>query len=93
MQYVSPEMAAFKPEYKSSPEGYWTWGAVIMAASPTTPSSCRANEAPKNWKDMLDPKWTDAINVKVSISGLQHVELVHAAAALWRRLLVRSSRR
>ena len=23
---------------------------------------------------MLDPKWTDAISVKVSISGLQHVE-------------------
>ena len=30
-QYISPEMAAFKPEYKSKPEGYWTWGSVIMA--------------------------------------------------------------
>ena len=33
MQYVSPEMAAYKPEYKSSPEGYWTWGALVMAGN------------------------------------------------------------
>ena len=30
-QYISPEMAAFKPEYKSQPEGFWTWGSIIMA--------------------------------------------------------------
>src|SRR3954452_20403622 len=29
--YVSPEMAAYKPEYKSKPEGLWTWGVVIVA--------------------------------------------------------------
>ena len=74
MQYVSPEMAAYKPEYKSSPEGYWTWGALVMAAIAYNPKLVSAEEAPKTWKDMLDPKWTDAISVKVSISGLQHVE-------------------
>src|SRR6201996_6994628 len=26
--YVSPQMAAYKPEYKSQPEGLWTWGAI-----------------------------------------------------------------
>ena len=31
-----------------------------------------AAEAPKKWEDLLDPKWKDAINVKVSNSGLQH---------------------
>ena len=74
MQYVSPEMAAYKPEYKSSPEGYWTWGALVMAAIAYNPNLVSREEAPKTWKDMLDPKWTDAISVKVSISGLQHVE-------------------
>src|SRR4030095_8991876 len=31
-----------------------------------------AAESPKKWEDVLDPKWKDAINVKVSNSGLQH---------------------
>ena len=31
------------------------------------------DQAPKTWEDALDPKWTDAITVKVSNSGLQHV--------------------
>jgi iron(III) transport system substrate-binding protein len=71
-QYISPEMAAFKPEYKSKPEGYWTWGSIIMAGIAYNPNNVPAAEAPKKWEDLLDPKWTDAINVKVSNSGLQH---------------------
>jgi iron(III) transport system substrate-binding protein len=71
-QYISPEMAAFKPEYKSKPEGYWTWGSVIMAGLAYNPKNVSEAEAPKKWEDLLDPKWKDAINVKVSNSGLQH---------------------
>jgi iron(III) transport system substrate-binding protein len=74
MQYVSPEMAAYNAEYKSSPEGAWTWGALAIAAIAYNPNLVSAAEAPKTWQDMLDPKWTDAISVKVTISGLQHVE-------------------
>ena len=65
-------MAAFKPEYKSKPEGFWTWGSVIMAGIAYNPNNVSAAEAPKKWEDLLDPKWADAINVKVSNSGLQH---------------------
>jgi iron(III) transport system substrate-binding protein len=71
-QYISPEMAAFKPEFKSAPEGFWTWGSVIMAGLSYNPNNVPAAEAPKTWEDLLDPKWKDAINVKVSNSGLQH---------------------
>jgi ABC-type Fe3+ transport system substrate-binding protein len=71
-QYISPEMAAFKPEYKSQPEGYWTWGSIIMGGIAYNPNNVPAAEAPKTWEDLLDPKWTDAVNVKVSNSGLQH---------------------
>jgi iron(III) transport system substrate-binding protein len=71
-QYISPEMAAFQPEYKSKPEGYWTWGSIIMAGIAYNPNNVPAAEAPKSWEDLLDPKWKDAINVKVSNSGLQH---------------------
>jgi iron(III) transport system substrate-binding protein len=46
----------------------------VMAAIAYNPNLVSREEAPKTWKDMLDPKWTDAISVKVTISGLQHVE-------------------
>jgi iron(III) transport system substrate-binding protein len=72
MQYVSPEMAAYKPEYKSNPEGYWTWGTIIMAGIAYNPKTVPADQAPKSWKDALDPKWAGEISVKVSNSGLQH---------------------
>jgi iron(III) transport system substrate-binding protein len=71
-QYISPEMAAFKPEYKSTPEGFWTWGSVIMGGIAYNPKNVAEADAPKKWEDLLDPKWKDAINVKVSNSGLQH---------------------
>jgi iron(III) transport system substrate-binding protein len=72
VQYVSPEMAAFKPEYKSKPEGYWTWGSVIMGGIAYNKKNTPEAEVPKKWEDLLDPKWADGINVKVSNSGLQH---------------------
>jgi iron(III) transport system substrate-binding protein len=73
MHYISPEMAAYKPEYKSKPEGYWNWGAVVVAGIAYNPTLVPASEAPRNYMDLLDPKWTDNISVKVTISGLQHV--------------------
>jgi iron(III) transport system substrate-binding protein len=72
MQYISPEMAAYKPEYKSNPEGYWTWGTIIMAGIAYNPKTVPEDQAPKSWKDALDPKWAGEISVKVSNSGLQH---------------------
>ncbi len=72
MQYVSPEMAAYKPDYKSSPEGYWTWGAVVMAGIAYNPKIVPPDEAPKTWQDVLNPKWANSVSVKVSNSGLEH---------------------
>jgi len=72
VQYVSPEMAAYKPDYKSQPEGFWTWGSVIMGGIAYNPKNLAAADAPKKWEDLLDPKLKDGINVKVSNSGLQH---------------------
>ncbi|MGE3916755.1 MAG: ABC transporter substrate-binding protein [Hyphomicrobiaceae bacterium] len=70
-QYVSPEMAAFKPEYKSKPEGFWTWGCIITSGIAYNPNNVKPEDAPKKWEDLLDPKFKDALNVKVSNSGLQ----------------------
>jgi iron(III) transport system substrate-binding protein len=43
-----------------------------MAGIAYNPNNVPAADAPKKWEDLLDPKWKDAINVKVSNSGLQH---------------------
>src|SRR6266446_2680106 len=72
-RYVSPEMSAVSAAYKSEPEGYWTWGAMGPAGIAYNPTTVSADEAPKNWEQMLDPKWAGTVTVKVSNSGLQHV--------------------
>jgi iron(III) transport system substrate-binding protein len=64
-------MAAYKPEYKSKPEGSWTWACIIVSGIAYNPNVVKPEEAPKKWEDLLDPKWKDALNVKVSNSGLQ----------------------
>jgi iron(III) transport system substrate-binding protein len=71
--YISPSSSAYKPGYKSQPEGYWTWGAVMILGLAYNPNVVPPDQAPKTWQDALDPKWKDAINVKVSNSGAQHL--------------------
>ena len=71
-KYESPEYANYKPEHLSSPAGYFSWGAVIVAGIAYNPTILKEADAPKTWKALLDPRWKDTINVKVSNSGLQH---------------------
>lgn len=72
-RYVSPEMTGYKPAFKSAPEGYWTWAAFIMAGIAYNSKLVKPDEAPKSWRDALDPKWAGVINTKTSTSGLEHV--------------------
>jgi iron(III) transport system substrate-binding protein len=72
MEYASPELAGIAPPYKSKPEGQWMWGGVIVAGIAYNPTTVKPEDAPKSWKDLLNPRWKDSINVKVSNSGLQH---------------------
>lgn len=48
MEYHSPEMAHYKPEWKSKPEGFFTWGAIGVAGIAYNPQLVPRNEAPKN---------------------------------------------
>jgi iron(III) transport system substrate-binding protein len=73
VRYVSPEMTGYKSDFKSSPEGYWTWGALIIAGLAYNPKLLKPEDAPRTWKDALDPKYSGVINTKTSTSGLQHV--------------------
>jgi iron(III) transport system substrate-binding protein len=73
LRYVSPEMTAYNGDFKSSPEGYWTWGAMIIAGLAYNPKLIKPEDAPKTWKDALDPRYAGVINTKTGTSGLQHV--------------------
>jgi iron(III) transport system substrate-binding protein len=71
-RYVSPQMAAFRSEFKSKPEGYFTWAQLAPAAIAYNPKFLPADQAPKTWDDILNPKYAGTMNVKSSNSGVQH---------------------
>jgi iron(III) transport system substrate-binding protein len=72
-RYVSPEMAAYKKEYKSKPEGSWTWSVLMPAGLAYNPKVVSEAEAPKDWKELLDKKWSGVVSMKSANSGMQHV--------------------
>jgi iron(III) transport system substrate-binding protein len=71
--YLSPEMAAYKPFQKSNPEGYFTWDNQIIAGIAYNSNLVKPEDAPKTYKDLLNPRFANAINTKLSTSGLQHL--------------------
>ena len=73
-QYVSPEYSGYKAEYLSNPPGYFAWAGVTFAGIAYNRVKVKAEEAPKTWKDLLDPRWRNAISCKISASGLQFVQ-------------------
>jgi len=73
MEYRSPEMAHYETDWKSKPEGFWTWGAIGVAAIAYNPNLVPADQAPKNWLDAIDPRWKDTITSKASTSGMEHM--------------------
>lgn len=89
--YASPQLSHYGAEFKSEPEGLWTWGAVIMAGFAYNPAFLKAEEAPKSWSEIANPLWDNAVSVKSSNSGLQFLtwELVGRANggdAFWEKL-------
>jgi iron(III) transport system substrate-binding protein len=72
LHHPSPELGAYRADYKSHPEGYWTWGAIGVVGIAYNSNLLSADQAPKNWPDVLDPRWASGITVKTSNSGVQH---------------------
>ena len=72
--YHSPEAAAYPADVLSSPEGYYFYSGVTFGGIAYNTDKVAAADAPKNWKDLLDPRWRNSINTKQSTSGMQFVE-------------------
>jgi iron(III) transport system substrate-binding protein len=72
--YESPESGAYKKDNLSSPNGYFFWTGVDPAGIAYNVEKVSGSEAPKGWKDILDPRWKGKISCKISASGLQFVQ-------------------
>jgi iron(III) transport system substrate-binding protein len=71
-QYASPEYAAYKAEYQSTPPGYYGVPGVTFAGIAYNRTKVKAEQAPKTWKDILNPAFKDGISAKLATSGMQH---------------------
>ena len=60
--YRSPEAAGFIPELKD-PNGYWTAVYINYTTIGYNPKLVSEKEAPKQWEDLLDPKWRSKISI------------------------------
>ncbi len=54
--YRSPEAKSFIPEFKD-PSGYWTAIYINYTTIGYNPKMVSEKDAPKQWEDLLDPKW------------------------------------
>ncbi len=72
--YVSPQAEAYKAENMSSPAGAYFWTGVTFGGIGYNTAKVKAEDAPKTWKDLLDPRWRNAMSCKISASGLQFVQ-------------------
>jgi len=72
--YVSPEQAEYKPAYRSTPPGYFTFAGVTFCGIAYNRGKVKAEQAPKEWKDLLNPVFKDGISAKLSTSGMQHAQ-------------------
>ena len=71
-QYMSPEYAAYKPEYQSTPAGYFGVPGVGFSGIAYNRAKVKPEQAPKTWKDINNPAYKDGVSVKLATSGMQH---------------------
>src|SRR5262245_64668025 len=73
-QYLSPEYAHYKPEYQSTPPGYYGVPGVGFSGICYNRTKVKAEQAPKTWKDIVNPIHKDGISAKLATSGMQHAQ-------------------
>jgi iron(III) transport system substrate-binding protein len=61
-KYLWPNTAAWAPQHKD-PDGYWVASNINGIVVVYNTSLVPAAEAPKNWEDLLNPKWRGAISM------------------------------
>jgi len=73
-RHVSPEIGAFPTKYLSPTPGDYFWMGVTFGGIAYNTNLVKPEDAPKTWKDLLDPRWRNAMSTKQATSGMQFVE-------------------
>ncbi len=73
-RYDSPEASAYPADALSSPSGYYFYSGVTFGGIAYNTDKVSAADAPKTWKDLLNPAWKNGVNTKQATSGMQFVE-------------------
>src|SRR5262245_61826043 len=61
-KYAWPNTSAWSPQHKD-PEGYWVASNINGIVVVYNTSLVSAAEAPKDWEDLLNPKWRKSISM------------------------------
>jgi iron(III) transport system substrate-binding protein len=72
--YMSPESSAYDPMYLGPPAGYFFCSGMTFAGIAYNTNKVKPEDAPKTWKDLLDPRWANVTSTKQATSGMQFVE-------------------
>jgi len=72
--YDSPQAKAYPAEALGSPSGYFFYSGIDFVGIVYNSEKVPAADVPKNWKDLLKPRWRNVISCKQSTSGMQFVE-------------------
>ena len=72
LRYDSPELAAYAPQYKSDPAGYWTTYYINIGPMMYDPRYVAEDVAPKTWMDLLDPRWKGQIGFQNAAAGTSY---------------------
>lgn len=72
--YVSPQSEFYAPEHLSNPVGNFFWIGVTFVGIAYNTEKVKPENAPKEWKDLLNPAWANGVSVKQSNSGTQFVQ-------------------
>lgn len=64
-RYESPERARYRKELKDA-EGYWTAAQINTMSASYNIKMVRREEAPKEWRDLLQPKWKGRIAINAN---------------------------
>jgi iron(III) transport system substrate-binding protein len=72
--YAGPEMEAYKQDYRSASAGGYFWCGVTFAGLAYNKAKVKAEEAPKTYQDINNPRWRNKISCKISSSGIQYVQ-------------------
>ena len=73
-RYLSPQLPAYDAAYLSAEPGYFFWAGITFAGIAYNTDKVKPEDAPKTWKDLLDPRWRNMMSTKQATSGLQFVE-------------------